>query len=223
MKIKELTLYTNHLDEQYDFYIKKIGLEMIHKSPERFELQVGTSILTFIKSNHCTPYHFAINIPSNKEIEALNWLKKKVTILKDNDDEIIDFTAWNAKAMYFYDYDKNIVEFIARKNLNSCSEEVFGSESLLEISEIGVATTSVIEKFDFLTKQISLSKYSGDLDRFCAIGSENGLFICIDKSKKDWYPNSDKAFSSEFDIAIEVEGKPLILEYKNDRFTLLNS
>ncbi len=223
MRIRELTLCTNHLEEQFDFYSRILGIEVIGKRAGKFGLKIGESILHFIESKNFTPYHFAFNIPSNKETEALAWLKNKVSVLKDEDHEIIDFTAWNAKAMYFYDYDMNIVEFIARKNLKKDSDETFTSNSLIEISEIGTATQDLIEKHHFLTDTIGLSQYSGSPERFCAIGSENGLFICIDKNQKDWYPNSDKAFSSDFNIKIETENKLWNIEFKNDTFTLINA
>lgn len=223
MKIKELILYTNNLEEQFDFYSRILGIEVVHKSSKKFSLNIGTSILSFVENENFTPYHFAFNIPSNKELEALDWLKSKVSILKDGNQELIDFTSWNAKAMYFYDSDKNIVEFIARKNLKKNSDKSFDSKSLLEISEIGTATQNLTEKHHYLTHHIGLSQYSGGPDRFCAIGSENGLFICIDKNQKDWYPNSDKAFSSDFNIIIEVEHKQMNIQFKNDIFTLLNT
>ncbi len=223
MKIKELTLYTNHLEEQFNFYTNILGIKVIEKGPKKFSLQIGTSILCFVEDKNFTPYHFAFNIPSNQETKALEWLKSRVPILQDGNHEIIDFTAWNAKAMYFYDHDKNIVEFIARKNLKNNWNETFTSNSLIEISEIGTATQDLIEKYHFLTDTVGLSQYSGSPERFCAIGSENGLFICIDKIRKDWYPNNDKAFSSEYTIKIEAENKLWDIEFKNDTFTLINA
>jgi len=223
MKIKELLLYSNSFSTQFDFYSKVLGLEILLKESNQFKVKIGSSVLCYVQKEKATPYHFAFNIYSNQEKQAMQWLKDKVSILKDNHQEIIDFSAWNAKAIYFYDPDKNIVEFIARKNLNQNSDNLFNSNGILEISEIGVATSNVEKQYHFLNQNIGLSKYSGDFERFCAIGSENGLFICIDKNKKDWFPNNDKAYSSDFMAKIEVNDIIFELEYSSNAFTLMNS
>ena len=116
MKIKELVLFTGNIDKQRDFYSGTLELKEIKSvSCDEVSYKIGDSVLKFIQKNQATPYHFAINIYSNKEQEALLWLKERVLILKDGEYEIQNFESWNAKAIYFYDEDKNIVEFIARK------------------------------------------------------------------------------------------------------------
>jgi len=223
MKIKKLTLFTNSLEKQYQFYAQTLGATILSKTVQQFDIKIGDSILSFVEKENHTPYHFAINIPSNQENHALKWLKQKVSILKYNDKEIVDFPDWNAKAIYFYDQEKNIVEFIARKNLQMHTNAMFDASSLFEISEIGVVSTNVTQQYQFLSNTLGISKYSGDTHRFCAIGSENGLFICIDNSKKDWFPTNDKAFSSDFNINIKVSNTTYELLFKNQNFTLINS
>ena len=142
----------------------------------------------------------AINISCNQELEALNWLKQRVEILTYNENEIQDFFNWNAKAIYFYDMDDNIIEFIARKNLENTSHCEFGSANLLEISEIGLPVQDIENTYTSLCDIVPLQIYDGGFGKFCAIGNEHGLFICIDKNQKDWFPTGDKAYSSEFEI-----------------------
>ena len=125
MQIKELKIYSPNIKKQAVFYTTFLGLTLVEEHSDHIFIQVGTSILKIQYSAESTPYHFAINIPANKDIEALEWLKNKVAILKDGANEIQDFDFWNAKAMYFYDEDKNIVELIARKNLQNYSEDFF--------------------------------------------------------------------------------------------------
>jgi len=119
MKINELKIYSSRFDKQIAFYSGKIGLKLIEETEYEAIFQIGKSKLIFKKSERFQPYHFAINIPANKENEALNWLKQRVEILRDGNYEIQNFDSWNARAIYFYDEDKNIVEFIARKNLKN--------------------------------------------------------------------------------------------------------
>lgn len=216
MKIKELKIYTQNLSKQTDFYSDKIGLNLIEKSDNQAVFQVGKSKLKIVKSDRFKPYHFAINIPCNKEIETLKWLKSRVEILKDGMNEIQNFDSWNAKAIYFYDMDNNIVEFIARKNLKNESSEDFDVNSLLEISEVGVPVKDIKTAVSSLEKISNIEIYDGGFERFCAVGDENGLFIFINKEVKDWFPTGDKANSSEFEIKFSQNGLIYELEFKNE-------
>lgn len=218
MKINELKIYTSNLTEQTDFYVDKIGLNLIEKTEFEAKFRIGKSILVLIENDNFQPYHFAINIPSNKEEEALNWLKSSVTILKHGKNEIQDFDFWNAKAIYFYDTDNNIVELIARKNLKNDSKELFSSRSLLEISEIGAPVHDIERTYATLKSYVDIPIFDGSFERFCAIGDEIGLFIFINKNIKDWFPTNDRAYPSYFEIEFEENGKDYKMEFKNENF-----
>ncbi|MEM0518725.1 VOC family protein [Aequorivita flava] len=219
MKFKEVTLYTSQIELQNTFYTEVLGLKNITDTKNIISFKVRNTHIKFVKCNSSHPYHFAFNIPSNKTNEALEWLKKRVEIQKDGQAEIVDFPAWNAKSIYFYDADKNILEFIARKNLVNKTVQPFSAEALLEISEIGIATNQFKEKFTHLTSELGLRKFGGGEAIFSAIGSERGLFILIDKLQKDWFPTNDKAFSADFQTIFEVEQKTIRLTFKNDTIT----
>jgi len=216
MNIKELKIYTQNLASQVDFYSNVIGLAMMEHSNNQVIFQVGKSRIRIVRNDTFQPYHFAINIPSNKEKEALEWLKKRVEILKDDKTEIQDFDFWNAKAIYFYDPDKNIVEFIARKNMENESKAKFSVNSLLEISEIGMPVDNIEPIFQTLNRITNIEIFDGGFERFCAIGDENGLFICINKQTKDWFPTGDKAYSAEFEIRLMENGHEYELEFVNE-------
>jgi catechol-2,3-dioxygenase len=217
MEIKELKIYSSKIKEQADFYSKVLGLTVIKLTEDNVFLEFGKSILNIEFKAETTPYHFAINIPSNKEYEALEWLKSRVGILKEEGNEIQDFDFWNAKAIYFYDKDKNIVELIARKNLNNLSNQKFDSNQFLQISEIGLPTLNIENEFKQLKSLTGIEIFDGGFERFCAIGDENGLFICINKKVKYWYPTNDKAFSSEFEIKLLEKGNEYRIAYKNKK------
>lgn len=215
MQIHELKIYSPNLKAQKEFYTNLLGLELVEEESEFISIQIGTSVLKIQYKAETTLYHFAINIPANKDIEALAWLKSKVEILLDDSNEIQDFDFWNAKAVYFYDEDRNIVELIARKNLQNDSEKKFDSNSFLNISEIGVPTLNIEKEFNILYKFSGIEIYDGGFERFCAIGDENGLFICINKEKKDWFPTNEKAYSSDFEILFNEQGKYYNVQFKD--------
>jgi len=212
MKIEELILFTNNLELQVDFYATVLEFQIINSTPESCSFKIGQSTLVFKYKREAIPYHFAFNIPSNKEDEALKWLKERVEILPFDENEIIDFSSWNAKSIYFYDADKNIVEFIARKNLNINFTDKFSSKSILNISEIGVVTTQIQALFKRLNQIREIDVFSGNFDRFCAVGDENGLFIMVHKQLKKWFRAGDKIYDSDFIIKGDYN-----FEFKNGK------
>lgn len=220
MHIKTLILYTPDVERQIQFYSQVLGLTPKESTRESVSFQIGESLLVFKYKHEATPYHFAINIPAYQDKEALAWLKNRVDILKDGNNEIQDFTSWNAKAIYFYDADKNIVEFISRNNLKQVSDLPFNQESLIEISEIGLPTQSIEKEYRLLNKMFGVEVYDGSFHRFCAIGDEHGLFICIDEDRK-WFPVKDRAYYSDFIVDVEFNKKRLAIEYKDGKFNPL--
>lgn len=217
MKIEFLTLYTSRFKEQQNFYEEVLGLPIRNVKQSSFQVEIGYTVLEFRHSDSATPYHFAIHIPPKQMESSLDWLKERVGILKDDGKEIVEFPAWKARSVYFYDTDKNIVELISREDLFPETAEVFSEASFLGISEIGLATAHVEEKFRFLNDRFGLQKFSGDYSRFCATGDDEGLFIIINKEIKDWIPTGDAAFASPFEIEFSVKGASSRIAFYNDR------
>jgi len=200
MIIKKLTLSTSSLKEQINFYQHTLGLSMQERKEESIVFSIGHSLLEFSEAGQSHPYHFAINIPSNKAPGALAWLKDRVKIQKDGEMELIDFKNWHAKSIYFYDQDKNIVELIAREKIDIFIDRKFSPKYFLSISEIGMPVNNIEETYKQLKSIKDISIFDGNFDSFCAIGDEYGLFIVIDKNKKRWFPTNDIAHSSPFRI-----------------------
>ncbi len=222
MKIQELEIYTPRLEAQTKFYSEILELDVIAKTNTSTSFQIGESILKLVQREKFTPYHYAINIPANQESEGLEWLKERVEILKYENLTIQYFDFWNAYAMYFYDEDRNIVELIARKNMENNSNQPFDKNSLLEICEIGIPTSDIDEEYRILKNVTGIPIHSGNLERFCAIGDDNGLFIAINKEiKKEWFPTKDIPFSSDFIIKFIEKGDEFIFEYKEEKLKAL--
>lgn len=213
MKIEKLTIFTSQLQEQLKFYRDNLQMEISHQSEDHFHLLAGYSVLEFRRREKSTPYHIAFHIPDKQEEEALRWLQERVSVLKSNNDEIVDFSNWDAKSLYFYDEDKNVMEFISRRDLNKPESAIFSGKSIVGIGEIGMPTENIQEKFDFLQQNCGLEVFDGSFERFCAIGDPQGLFITINKNRKDWFPTGDKAFSSDFKIEFTHKDKSCRLQF----------
>ncbi len=200
MLIKQIILYTNNIQRQKQFYADILDFELVFSSNDRIDFNVGNSILSFQYKAYFNAAHVAFNIPSNAITQALEWLQKKVVILPYDKKLISNFESWNAQAIYFYDADNNIMEFIARKDLNVISEDSFSSKSILSISEIGMVTNRIEPIYQSIKDMRDIPIYSGNLHRFCALGNAEGLFIIINKSQKKWYPTQEEARTSDFII-----------------------
>ncbi|MCL5128875.1 VOC family protein [Algibacter sp. L4_22] len=200
MKIEEITLFTNQIERQKQFYQNVMEFDLVFNSEEKITFKTGSSLLSFQYKKEVKQAHFAFNIPSNKIDEALIWLQKRVTILPDGEESISNFSSWNAKAVYFYDTDNNIVEFIARRDLNEESSTVFSSKSIISISEIGMVTTNISELYEAISSIKPIAVFDGNFNRFCALGNHEGLFILIDKTVKTWHPTGETAYTADFVI-----------------------
>lgn len=215
MTIKRLQLHCKPLQKQLQFYRDTLGLPIIRQEDNSFEVQIGSSLLRFVKGNEESYYHFAINIASFQAAAALHWLQSRVEILPYQGKKMVDFSNWNALAMYFYDPAKNIVEFIARRNLELQHKGNFSPQALFHISEIGLPTTNVKKCTEQLKDELGMHRYDGDLQYFGAIGDEEGLFIVVDQHEKTWIPPKDKALPFPFQLrATTAKGRDFDAHYR---------
>lgn len=190
MKIHSIQIETAALDPVIDFYYGRLGIPYIADGGKAF-FQTGDSQLIFAKNPAFAGiYHFAFNIPCNQIREGMTWLERAGVVLIANEkgENQIDFPNWNAEAAYFFDPAGNIVELIARRDLQNESEHPFGPASLSEISEIGVVTDDVLAwnaraEADFGIFPFEKQKPSSD---FSALGTDMGLFIVVPAGRK-WF------------------------------------
>jgi len=209
MIIKKLKLQTAYLKTLQEFYSSILELPVQSPGEEKINIKIGDSDLVFTETTTAEPfYHFAINIPSNKIEEARDWLNNKVKLLwmEDYKNEIADFVNWHAKSVYFYDPAGNIVELIARFDLDNKASETFSSRQFLSINEVGLVFPN--ENFDkeiiSLEDSYSLSYFDKQppLPKFRAMGDDEGLFVIVPEHR-NWYP-TDKP-SGIFPMVVEFD------------------
>ena len=209
MDILEIEILTDNLDETEKFYSKLLGLQTKNKDQNSISFLAGQSTLTFIKSHKLNPkYHFAFNIPHNKLDEAIIWTSAKLDLIKIADNGIVtNFESWNAKAIYFFDNNGNILEFIARFDLNNDSDKPFCISSIQSISEIGIVADAPIKLADKLVEKNNLYFFAkgSKSEKFVALGNDNGLFIIVETNRK-WYPTEQQAEKHYTKIKITTDG-----------------
>jgi hypothetical protein len=198
MNILELELLSDDILRTEVFYNQVLGLETIYKDSFCISFNAGATKLTFHFSQNVKPvYHFAFDVPNNKLLEAFSWIEKKTAIMYViPPDKIADFYNWNAKSFYFYDTNGNILEFIARNDLDNASRNPFDGKSILSVSEIGLVFKNVEEQCDELFDKYGLTPYSKQpkLPKFIVLGTATGLFILVEENR-DWYPTDKKSKS----------------------------
>lgn len=213
MKITELVLQTNKVEALEIFYGTVLNMKLSKEDDDLFEIITPGTKLLFTKAaeGRNPTYHFAFNIPSNKIQEARLWLKQKVDLLwmADYQSDIADFVNWHAKSVYFIDPAGNIVELIARFDLNDIVEEEFSAKHIRNVSEIGLVFSA--ENFDaeiasFMQKYaLNYFDKQPPLPQFRAIGSDEGLFIAVPENRV-WFPTGNvPAMSSPMKVKWTTE------------------
>ncbi|MGG9960730.1 VOC family protein [Ferruginibacter sp. SUN106] len=209
MDILGIEIQTGDLNATASFYADVLGMQLANKTPNAVSFSAGQSTLTFIQSIHLNPtYHFAFNIPHNKLDEAIQWAKAKLSLIATADNGIVaDFKSWNAKAIYFYDNNKNIVEFIARFDLADVTDKPFDISSIQSISEIGIVTDAPIVLADqlILNNKLPVFTKGTKSKEFVTLGNDNGLFIIVETNRK-WYPTQQQAEKHYTKIKIATGG-----------------
>ena len=196
MKFTGLTLQTADPERLATFYAGILEVP-VHQITGGFCIQLGTTQILLQKAaaGAAPYYHLAFSIPANQIEAARTWLKPKVELLWMNDykSDIADFVNWNAKSVYFFDPAGNILELIARFDLNNARQDVFGGQSLLSVNEVGLVFPA--GNFDAsvsaLRQQFDLPYFikQPPLPQFRAIGDEEGLFIAV-PGGRNWYPTT---------------------------------
>lgn len=205
MKIIELEILTDDLEATARFYNGTLGFPFIGSTAQTRVFSVGDSILTFRKSENLHPvYHFAFNIPHDKLYESLEWISEKVDpLLLPEGGHVADFSSWNANAFYFKDNNGNILEFIARYDIDLEDDKLFDARSIQSISEIGLVVENPLSFASDLVVNQNFNYFvkSEPTDGFVVLGNDEGLFIIV-LHQRHWYPTAIPAIS--FPIKVTV-------------------
>src|SRR5690606_23819413 len=208
MKIKELTLYTNQLEAQKDFFETTLGFAIHKEDDDVFWIQVGWTKFCFKRSHETYQYHYCFLIPGNKLQEALEWVESNVKIIEtEGNEKVVFFDTWNAHSFYFYDAVGNVVECIVRHDLQNDSDKPFSTADFLCINEIGLGTNDIIKTNQQLEDYLGTRFWKGDTKRFAANGSQEGLFLLPNYLVKDtWFPTETLIQPNPLTGIVENEG-----------------
>lgn len=192
MNITRLELLCTDLQAQRDFYADVLDLP-VSVLPSVLEVEAGATDLVFKQawSDFEGAYHFAFNIPENQIHSAKEWISSRVPLLRDsNGEEEFGSKSWNSDSVYFLDPAGNVLEFIARHNLKNAVDGDFGSEPILNVSEIGLPSEDVVKFADELCTKLGLSVFMQEPNEtFTPVGDDHGLLI-LPARDRIWKPDS---------------------------------
>lgn len=216
MKIDQIQISTKDIQRTKSFYHEVLGLYILENDKDSVTIQAGASILKFIEDPQFNSiYHFAFNIPENQLDEAIEWCKNKVDLILIEDKNVIThFENWNAHAIYFYDNNGNLLEFIARHDLNNEQIGSFNPASILNISEIGIVNKNPLALGNQLIAEHGLHFFSknNNSEVFSAIGDDEGLLILV-QPNRNWYPTQTPSEHTALNIILENNTNLVSLDF----------
>ena len=132
-------------------------------------------------------YHFAFNIPENQIVEAHDWCRPRVELIRPPEflwdagmpRDVVAFRHWNAHSVFFWDPAGSAVEFISRHTLRNHSARPFGVESAERISEIGLVVDDVPAAAAGLRANLGVETYVRASPGFEPLGNEDGLLLVM--------------------------------------------
>jgi catechol 2,3-dioxygenase-like lactoylglutathione lyase family enzyme len=195
-RILRLELATSvALGRMRDFYQGILGMRVVEDQPGRLTMAAGETLLTFVAAEAAAGqpfYHFAFNIPENKAGAAWKWQKERTSLLpipmrlRDSayPPEVVNYAHWNAHSVFFFDPAENVVEYIARHDLQNGSPGDFGPSDILYASEIAFVTDDVLSLAKQITNVSGAKPYrKGGDENFMALGDDQGLLLVMKRGR----------------------------------------
>lgn len=214
MKINEIVLVTNSITDTIAFYTEVLQLEVTDQTETGVSFGAGSTVLSFREDLVTVGpvYHFAFNIPHNQLPAAMAWLSGRVELLPVSaESNIAEFSNWRAQAVYFKDNNGNLLEFIARHDLDNGRDVAFGPAAIECVSEIGIAVDSVPAFIEEVVKAHGFDIYAkqAPMEKFAALGDDHGLLI-IAEAGRNWFPTAIAA--GKYPVKVVVDGIGLFID-----------
>jgi catechol 2,3-dioxygenase-like lactoylglutathione lyase family enzyme len=132
-----------------------------------------------------TPHHFAFHVA---DLEP--W-KQKLDVGEEH-----DFSSWGgARAVYFRDPERNVVELIARPQ----------PRPELSLAEAGLPVDDVPAAVEALQRTFELPAYDEWGESFAPLGDDDGLLIVV-HAGRGWFPVGEPAGKAPIEVRIAGVG-----------------
>jgi hypothetical protein len=180
----------------------------------RLEITAGNTLISWRLSSGVKPvYHIAFTIPHNAIRDARDFVKSITGIITLPDgSEIVDFHNWNARSVYFHDTSGNVLEFIARHDLDNATTQKFDGSQVICVSEIGIVVPDVAGFVSGAMESLGIKPYAKQpvLKNFAALGDAHGLLI-VSAEGRNWYPTDTPASRHAGTVWVDTGQKTVAL------------
>jgi hypothetical protein len=206
------------LGEMRAFYGETLGLPVLDATAGHVTIQAGETRIRFLgpPADGTRPfYHFAFNIPPGKVIAAHRWQTARTPLLPipphlrdpDYPDDVVNYRHWNAHSIFFFDPAGNVVEYIARHDLQADAPGDFGSADILYASEIAFVVDDVAAMASTLRDVAGVADYkAAPSEQFGALGDDDGLLLVMQRGRVISFDSPEKKAVSVFPTVAAVRG-----------------
>jgi len=220
MRFKKVHLLCNNAANQQAFYAGLLGMPLINSYETGFCVQAGQTLLEFSQTREVkdSPYHIAFNITPQVLPDVVPFLSDKgISLIQKDGAAVIDFPNWNARSVYFYDTEQNIMECIARYNLQHDTPDTnFSAKQILAISEVGIPVEDTAAFIKTLQSNAPVNIWKDYGDQFKAVGDEEGLMIVVTEGRH-WFPTLHS--NSFLPIRLEIAQEGRLFHYNGHKYT----
>lgn len=211
--IVNVEMRSNNFENNKRFWRDVMGFEVIDTvSDNIFEVKIGFNSITFINnsgaqdtSSSVTPkYQFTIAIPSNQIENCYAWLldadstnaskvaePAKFWIDAETGSVIYRRNQYNSQSIYIKDAGNNIVEILARHDLNNTAEGEFNRGMFLGITEVGVVSRDLRKAAEDLKAAYGVEEVVGSSNSYKPLGGPTGL-LKLNIEGKIWTPTENE-------------------------------
>jgi catechol 2,3-dioxygenase-like lactoylglutathione lyase family enzyme len=205
------------LEKMKAFYHRTLGLPVLKENANELTIEGGSTPITFLpaKPDQGNPfYHFAFNIPENKLLDARAWQLERTELLPifprlrdpSYPDDVVHFSHWNAHSVFFLDPAGNVLEYIARHDLNNSADGPFSTGDILYASEIAFIVDDVSALSSGLQGTFELDQYRQGSDTFRALGDELGLLLVFQRGRNMSMGYAEPRLADVFPIVAQIRG-----------------
>ena len=227
--IVNVEMRTNNYANNLRFWRDVMGFPTDSVAPNSFRVDIGLNSITFINnsgaidtSSTITPkYQFTISIPSNQIENCYNWLidadstnpskiRERAKFWTDAETGSVIYrrNQYNSQSIYIKDAGNNIVEILARHDLNNTAEGEFNRGMFLGITEVGVVSRDLRKAAEELKAAYGVEEVVGSSNSYKPLGGPTGL-LKLNIEGKIWTPTENQ-------IAV---GYPMTITVRKDATT----
>lgn len=190
MRLVEVEMTVRDVDAAATFYRQALELPVAQQDGAVL-VRVGWSTLTLIEGlTGAGSHHLAITVPADQFGSAKRWLSGRLPLLhREGVDEFSLPPPWNSESIYFLGPEDVLLELIARHDLPTSGTQQFTPDSLLGVSEVGVAVDDVDVAAAAVHAAVGLDRFGSGGSGFLPIGDNHGLLILV-ATGRTWFPTT---------------------------------